>query len=107
MDLNYNTILITGGASGIGLSLAKAFLQFKNTVIVCGRNVEKLESVKKQYPSIHIIRCDVSNIDDIQQLSEKINCDFSGLNILVNNVGIQYRYDFADEEITSVKIDES
>lgn len=106
MNLSQNTVFITGGGSGIGLALAKAFLNFQNTVIVCGRNAEKLESVKKQYPPIHTISCDVSNIDGVQQALEKINSEFSGLNILVNNAGIQYRYDFLSEENAGVKIDE-
>jgi uncharacterized oxidoreductase len=106
MNLSQNTVFITGGGSGIGLALAKAFLNSQNTVIVCGRNAEKLESVKKQYPPIHTIRCDVSDNDSVQQALEKINSEFSGLNILVNNAGIQYRYDFLSEENASVKIDE-
>ena len=106
MDLSQNTVFITGGGSGIGLALAKAFLNSRNTVIVCGRNAEKLEYVKKQYPPIHTIRCDVSNIDDVQQVLEKINSEFGGLNILVNNAGLQYRYNFVDKENASVKIDE-
>ena len=106
MDLSKNTVFITGGGSGIGLALAKAFVNSQNTVIVCGRNAEKLEYVKKQYPSIHTIRCDVSNIDDVQHVLEKINSEFGSLNILVNNAGLQYRYDFVSEENASLKIDE-
>ena len=106
MDLGQNTVFITGGGSGIGLALAKAFLNSQNTVIVCVRNAEKLEYVKKQCPPIHTIRCDVSNIDDVQQVLEKINSEFGGLNILVNNAGLQYRYDFVAEENASLKIDE-
>ena len=93
MNLSKNTVFITGGASGIGLALAKEFLSLQNTVIVCGRNLEKMESVKKQYPNIHTIRCDVSNMDDVQQVLEKTKSEFGGINILVNNAGIQYRYD--------------
>jgi short-subunit dehydrogenase involved in D-alanine esterification of teichoic acids len=106
MDLSKNTVFITGGASGIGLAIAKELLSLQNTVIVCGRNPEKLESVKKQYPNLHAIRCDVSNINDVRQVLEKINSEYGGLNILVNNAGIQYRYDFRDEKNASAKIDE-
>lgn len=106
MDLTQNTVFITGGGSGIGLALAKAFLNSQNTVIICGRNAKKLEYVKNQYPKINTIICDVSNIDSVQQALEKINIEFSGLNILVNNAGIQYRYDFSSEENAGVKIDE-
>ncbi len=61
MNLSQNTVFITGGGSGIGLALAKAFLNSQNTVIVCGRNAEKLEYAKKQNPPIHTMCCNVSN----------------------------------------------
>ena len=53
MKIEGNTVLVTGGASGIGLSIAKVFLENRNTVIICGRNINKLDWVKKQYPDIH------------------------------------------------------
>ncbi len=55
MRITGNTVLVTGGASGIGLALAKVFLENMNTVLVCGRNPIKLDQVKKQYQDIHII----------------------------------------------------
>ena len=68
MDLSQNTVFITGGGSGIGLALAKAFLNFQNTVIVCGRNAEKLESVKnnKEYQST------LKEMDDIKIKNSQI-----------------------------------
>jgi uncharacterized oxidoreductase len=62
MKVGNNTILITGGGSGIGLSLARAFLRSDNTVIVCGRNPVKLEAVKKQHPGIITFVCDIANL---------------------------------------------
>ncbi|HZD59941.1 MAG TPA: SDR family NAD(P)-dependent oxidoreductase, partial [Anaerolineae bacterium] len=50
MKMAGNTVLITGGASGIGLALTKAFLSHRNSVIACGRNPARLERVKEQYP---------------------------------------------------------
>ncbi|MCH5684412.1 SDR family NAD(P)-dependent oxidoreductase [Niabella sp. W65] len=47
-----NTVLITGGSSGIGLALAKRFLQLKNKVIITGRNEEKLQQIKTEFPGI-------------------------------------------------------
>ncbi|MFQ5799564.1 MAG: SDR family oxidoreductase, partial [Bacteroidota bacterium] len=106
MELSKNTVFITGGASGIGLALAKEFLNHENTVIICGRNQEKLDFAKRQHPDIHTIRCDVSNMNEIQQAVELIKTEFGGLNILVNNAGIQYRFDFHDDENAIEKIDE-
>ena len=105
MKLIGNTVFITGGASGIGLALARAFLSRKNAVIVCGRNQEKLEQVKKHYPDIRTIRCDISNLFEVRHAMEQLLTE-SSPNILVNNAGVQYRYDFLRDESVLQKIDE-
>ena len=106
MQLNNNTVFITGGASGIGLALAEEFINYGNTVIICGRSTEKLESARQRDPGLNTMRCDVSNMMEIQQALEHIKAEFDGLNILVNNAGIQYRFDFYDDENAIEKIDE-
>jgi short-subunit dehydrogenase involved in D-alanine esterification of teichoic acids len=106
MELSKNTVFITGGASGIGFALAKEFLSYENTVIICGRTLEKLEFAKEQYPGIYTIRCDVSNMDEVRQAMEKIETEFGSLNVLVNNAGIQYRFDFYEDEGAIEKIGE-
>ena len=60
MRLTGNTILITGGASGIGLGLTKRFLEAGNEVIICGRRPDKLMEVKERYPGVHTKVCDVA-----------------------------------------------
>ncbi|HZW82268.1 MAG TPA: SDR family NAD(P)-dependent oxidoreductase [Candidatus Deferrimicrobium sp.] len=60
MKLSGNTVLITGGASGIGLALAERFLKAGNKVIVCGRREYKLEEAKEKFPQLHTRVCDVS-----------------------------------------------
>lgn len=106
MELSKNTVFITGGASGIGLALAKEFLNYENTVIICGRSLEKLEFAKKRHPGIYTIRCDVSNMNEVRQTMEKIETQFGSLNILVNNAGIQHRFDFYEDEGAIEKLDE-
>jgi len=106
MELSDNTVFITGGASGIGFALAKGFLNLKNTVIICGRNSDKLKQVKERFPEIHVIRCDVSNEEEVKQAFEFIKNTFGSLNILVNNAGIQYRLDFREDRDAFKKIDE-
>ena len=106
MEVRKNTVFITGGASGIGLAIAKEFLNYENTVIICGRSLEKLEFAKEQYPDIYTIRCDVSNMNEVRQAMEKIETEFGSLNILVNNAGIQHRLDFYEDEGAIEKIDE-
>ena len=97
MNLADNTILITGGGSGIGLALAKAFAQQSgNTVIVCGRNALKLEAVHKENPAIVTFTCDIASDQDQQRLTEAIRLKYPNLNILINNAGIQENYDFLD-----------
>lgn len=106
MKITGSTVLITGGASGIGLSLAKVFLENRNTVIVCGRNVHKLNQVKMQDPGIQTIQCDVSSLSDVTRMVEYVTSHFPALNILVNNAGIQHIYDFSKDEKALHKIDE-
>ncbi|GAB1541247.1 hypothetical protein NUACC21_39170 [Scytonema sp. NUACC21] len=96
-----NVVLITGGASGIGLALARKFLKENNKVIITGRNWKKLAEVKEVFPNIITEVADMTNLDALQQLVDK----YSDVNILINNAGIQYNYDFTNTEITAELID--
>lgn len=88
MKQSNQVVLITGGGSGIGLALAQKFLENKNTVIITGRNLAKLEKVKEQHPEIHIYQSDVTVDADVQVLTEKIAEKFGWLDVLINNAGI-------------------
>jgi uncharacterized oxidoreductase len=85
--------LITGGSSGIGLGFAQEFLKLGNTVIVCGRNAERLEKVKNINPEIIIRQCDVSIAEQREQLFSWIEKNYPGLNVLINNAGVQLNTD--------------
>ena len=91
MNFRNSTVLITGGASGIGLSLASHFAQRDSTVIICGRNKAKLDQAKAKYPQITTYICDVANSAERIALFQWISGEFPKLNILVNNAGIQRR----------------
>lgn len=97
MNLKGNTILITGGTSGIGLTLTKEFLKLGNTVIVTGRNKEKLDLAKKNFPQLHTIQSDVSKTSEIKALFAKVSTEFPELNMIVNNAGVMRMLNLHDE----------
>jgi len=87
MNLNGKTILITGGASGIGLEAAKQFLAIGAKVIITGRNQDKLAAAKQSIPSLIAIRSDVDNEDDAKALFKEVNA-LGGIDILYHNAGV-------------------
>ena len=94
MKISGNTVLITGGATGIGYALAKSFLQAGNEVIICGRRKERLLQAQRQHPDFHIKVCNVADDADRRTLLKWATANFSNLNILVNNAGVQRDIDF-------------
>src|SRR6187401_169776 len=98
MKLSGNTILITGGASGIGLAMAKRFLERGNEVIICGRRDDKLAEAQMEFPGLHIRVADVSTADGRAALAVWAGNHFPGLNVLVNNAGIQRAVDLTKGE---------
>ncbi len=92
MQTSKNTILITGGATGIGLALAKQFAVQDNTVIICGRRKNRLEEAKAMIPGLIIRVCDVSIEDERVRLYEWSVKNFPAINVLINNAGIQQSY---------------
>ncbi len=106
MQLSNNTVLITGGGSGIGLALAKAFALHGSTVIICGRNAQKLDAVHKENPAIVAFPCDIASDQDQQGLVAQISQSYPKLNILINNAGIQRNYDFSDRQDHTALIEE-
>lgn len=89
MQLANNKILITGGASGIGLGLTERFIQEKNTIIICGRRESALKAVSDKFPSVITKVCDLSVEGERTELYKWISNNHSDLNVLVNNAGIQ------------------
>jgi uncharacterized oxidoreductase len=94
MKINGNTILITGGATGIGFELAQAFVKEGNDIIICGRRENKLKDAKSKLPQIHTRVCDLSKEKEREALYNWVKSDFKDINILVNNAGIQRMIDF-------------
>ena len=96
MNMKNNTILITGGTSGIGYELARQLCE-SNTVIITGRNREKLEKAKANLKNVHTFQCDVANPQEIINLYQAVTTLFPELNIVMNNAGIMKKIDLQQE----------
>lgn len=98
MNLTGNTILITGGSSGIGLELSKQLLKTNNKVIICGRSQEKLDAAKKQHPEIITYQCDLSDEQQILEFTAKVKSNHPDLNVLINNAALVHNTNFVGTE---------
>lgn len=102
MDIKGNTVLITGGATGIGFEIAKKFTELNNTVIITGRDMEKLMKAKELLHNVNIYQCDVNSSNSIAEFKDKIIDDFPNLNILVNNAGIMKEINLLNTDFSDV-----
>lgn len=91
-----NTVLVTGGSAGIGLQIAKAFIEKGNEVIITGRDEARLKAAAAQLGRVTTITGDVTKPADVDRLVSRIERDFPGLNILINNAGRAYVHDPAN-----------
>jgi uncharacterized oxidoreductase len=98
MKLNNNKILITGGATGIGLGLTERFIKENNTVIICGRRASVLKEVSDKFPSVITKVCDLSVEVERTALYNWIAEKHPDLNVLINNAGIQAWIDISDND---------
>jgi uncharacterized oxidoreductase len=97
MKLTNNTILITGGGSGIGYELTKQLTALGNTILITGRDQAKMDRAKAAFPQIHPFRSDVSDPKAIGTLYEQVTKQFPELNILINNAGIMREINVHDK----------
>lgn len=102
MKLTNNTVLITGGSSGIGLALGRALLKRNNRIILLGTNRTMLSELEKE--GFKTIICDLANQDEIERAVINIQNNFPNLNVLFNNAGVQFNYNFLDNVIPLDKI---
>ena len=91
-----NTILVTGGGSGIGGALAQRFHDHGNTVIVAGRRKERLEHAIAGRPKMHAMTFDIESADSIAEFADRLLAEHPTLNVLINNAGIM-RYEPLDK----------
>jgi uncharacterized oxidoreductase len=88
MKLSGNTILITGGTSGIGFELASRLVAIGNMVIVTGRSQGHLDAARTKLPGIHAIESDLGDPAATAALYRQTVAEFPALNMVVNNAGI-------------------
>lgn len=100
MNITKNTILITGGTSGIGRALAEFFHQQGNKVIIAGRRQELLDEIAAANSGLKGIQLDLSDPDAVDIFAKNICEQYPDLNILFNNAGISRR-----EDLTSDRVD--
>jgi uncharacterized oxidoreductase len=96
--MEHKKILVTGGATGIGLGLTERFLQLGNTVIICGRRADALATAKEQFPSVITRVCDLESESDREALFKWVEAEHPDLDVLVNNAGIQHWTNFDDAD---------
>jgi uncharacterized oxidoreductase len=106
MQITGNTVLITGGTSGIGLALAEHFLQLGNKVIICGRRENRLNEIKLKHPEIIVKTCDVSESGQRELLGKWGLKNYPEINVLINNAGIQLLTDLTKPaDIDKIKLE--
>ncbi len=103
MKLSGNTILITGGGSGIGRALAEELHKRGNKVIVSGRRRTHLDAVTAANPGIDSVELDITSLSSIQNLADTLKHKYPELNVLINNAGIM-EMDNAGGELTDDRV---
>jgi uncharacterized oxidoreductase len=101
MQISGNTILITGGGSGIGRALAEAFHRRGNKVIVAGRRQSALDAVREANPGIETATLDLTDPQDIARFAAQIARDYPTLNALLNNAGIMQPEDWRAADVNT------
>jgi uncharacterized oxidoreductase len=103
MQMEDNTVLVTGGGTGIGRGLAESFFRLGNQVIVAGRRREALEAVANANPGIRFLSLDQGDPADIARFSADLIERYPDLNVVVNNAGIQLREDLTTGDVSAAE----
>lgn len=100
MQMTGNTVLVTGGGTGIGRGLAESFHRLGNRVVIAGRRRESLEAVARDNPGVQTLPLDQGDPDGIVRFAAELTNRYPDLNVVVNNAGIQHVEDLTTGDIT-------
>lgn len=103
MQMKGNTILVTGGGTGIGRGLAESFYQLGNHVVIAGRRREPLETVVDANPGMQYLLLDQGDAGDIARFSAELLERYPDLNVVINNAGIQLREDLSVGDVSAAE----
>jgi uncharacterized oxidoreductase len=98
MNIENKTILITGGGTGIGFSIAQKLSGKGNSIVLAGRREDKLKDAAAQLQNTTYIVADVTKEADVENLVQQVKKQFGGLDILVNNAGVVTAYPLDSED---------
>lgn len=98
MKMTGKSVLITGGATGIGLALAAELRARGNQVFICGRRADMVDAALRKVDGLRGMSCDVSDDDALVRLIETVKATAGGLDVLINNAGIQLQTDVSEGE---------
>ncbi|MDB5296752.1 MAG: short-chain dehydrogenase, teichoic and lipoteichoic acid D-alanine esterification [Phycisphaerales bacterium] len=88
MNMTNNTVLITGGGSGIGRGLAEAFHKLGNQVVIAGRGQKRLDEVTAANPGMRSLTVDMGDVDSIRSFAARVTADFPALDAVVHMAGV-------------------
>lgn len=103
MQMTDNTVLVTGGGTGIGRGLAESLHRLGNRVVIAGRRSEPLKATASANPGIEYLHLDQSDPADIQRVAAELTDRYPDINVVLNNAGIQLVEDLTGGDVAAAE----